>query len=103
SWISRSASVDLPWSMCATMEKLRILSMAAAVMGRQITPATRSGKAIGSLQQIPRSRREVLGRRQYLFDDALHRLSQSGINLEAKLLRFGAELGILHGGGEGCA
>jgi hypothetical protein len=22
-WISRSASVDLPWSMCATMEKLR--------------------------------------------------------------------------------
>jgi hypothetical protein len=23
-WINRSASVDLPWSMCATMEKLRI-------------------------------------------------------------------------------
>src|SRR5436190_18279601 len=24
-WISRSASVDLPWSICAMMEKLRIL------------------------------------------------------------------------------
>jgi len=24
SWISRSASVDLPWSICATIEKLRI-------------------------------------------------------------------------------
>ena len=33
SWISRSASVDLPWSICATIEKLRILSMGAAVMG----------------------------------------------------------------------
>src|SRR3954451_1099612 len=26
-WISRSASVDLPWSMCAMIEKLRILLM----------------------------------------------------------------------------
>jgi len=30
-WISRSASVDLPWSMCATMEKLRICE--SSVMG----------------------------------------------------------------------
>ena len=32
SWISRSASVDLPWSICATMEKLRILLIGVAVM-----------------------------------------------------------------------
>ena len=32
SWIRRSASVDLPWSICAMIEKLRILSIAAAVM-----------------------------------------------------------------------
>jgi riboflavin synthase len=31
SWISRSARVDLPWSICATMEKLRI--WASSVMG----------------------------------------------------------------------
>ena len=30
-WISRSASVDLPWSMWATMEKLRMC--AGSVMG----------------------------------------------------------------------
>jgi hypothetical protein len=44
SWISRSAKVDLPWSMCATMEKLRMLSMAAAVMAGQITSRLRCGK-----------------------------------------------------------
>src|SRR5271166_6430239 len=32
-WISRSASVDLPWSIWATMAKLRILSIGWAVMG----------------------------------------------------------------------
>jgi hypothetical protein len=26
-WMSRSARVDLPWSIWATMEKLRMLSM----------------------------------------------------------------------------
>jgi len=31
-WINRSASVDLPWSIWAMIAKLRILSMAAAVM-----------------------------------------------------------------------
>ena len=32
-WIRRSASVDLPWSIWATMEKLRMLEMGAVVMG----------------------------------------------------------------------
>src|SRR4029078_8996048 len=44
SWISRSASVDLPWSMWATMEKLRMFAMAPAVMDRQITPQRDCGK-----------------------------------------------------------
>src|ERR1051325_6588713 len=35
-WIRRSASVDLPWSIWATMEKLRILEMGTVVMGRGI-------------------------------------------------------------------
>lgn len=35
-WIRRSASVDLPWSIWATMEKLRMLEMGAVVMGRGI-------------------------------------------------------------------
>src|SRR6478672_10321729 len=32
-WIRRSASVDLPWSIWATMEKLRMLEMGTVVMG----------------------------------------------------------------------
>src|SRR6476620_12161482 len=32
-WIRRSASVDFPWSIWATMEKLRMLEMGAVVMG----------------------------------------------------------------------
>src|ERR1700736_1417673 len=32
----RSASVDLPWSICATMEKLRMFEMGIAVMNRGI-------------------------------------------------------------------
>src|SRR5262249_19955416 len=35
-WIRRSASVDFPWSIWATMEKLRMLGMGAIVMGRGI-------------------------------------------------------------------
>ncbi len=34
-WISRSASVDLPWSIWAMMAKLRMFSMGAAVMRRR--------------------------------------------------------------------
>src|ERR1700733_9746957 len=32
-WIRRSASVDLPWSICATMAKLRMLEIGVGVMG----------------------------------------------------------------------
>ena len=31
SWISRSASVDLPWSIWATIEKLRMVSIGAVI------------------------------------------------------------------------
>jgi hypothetical protein len=30
-WISRSAKVDLPWSICATIEKLRMDSIGAVI------------------------------------------------------------------------
>ena len=40
-WISRSASVDLPWSICATMEKLRMLSMGDVVIEGAISGAAR--------------------------------------------------------------
>src|ERR1700704_5915114 len=43
SWISRSASVDLPWSICAMIEKLRILEM-AAFMARGLALVPASGK-----------------------------------------------------------
>ena len=33
-WISRSDSVDLPWSMCATMEKLRIRAGSMVMVAR---------------------------------------------------------------------
>src|SRR5262249_57403705 len=45
-WISRSASVDLPWSICAMMAKLRIFSM-AAFMARALAPVCGSGKQVG--------------------------------------------------------
>ena len=43
-WISRSASVDLPWSIWATMEKLRILSIVWVVMRAGIAARGREGK-----------------------------------------------------------
>src|SRR5579863_1170326 len=45
-WIRRSASVDLPWSICATMAKLRIFEMGMDVMGRGIAFAFRCGNHI---------------------------------------------------------
>src|SRR5439155_11973344 len=44
-WISRSASVDLPWSICAMMAKLRIFSM-AAFMARGLAPVLGGGKQV---------------------------------------------------------
>ncbi len=44
SWISRSASVDLPWSICATMEKLRI--WASSVMMARICVGI-AGRSMG--------------------------------------------------------
>ena len=44
-WIRRSASVLLPWSMCAIMEKLRILSIAERVgttPSKKIRPKSRA-------------------------------------------------------------
>src|SRR5438132_3561160 len=46
-WIRRSASVDLPWSIWATMAKLRMLEMGAVVMGRGIAPAPYPGNHVG--------------------------------------------------------
>ena len=67
----RSASVDLPWSMWATIEKLRILSMGTAVMRRGLAPMSGSGKAaLGSLcrdaafSQERLERNRLAGRRQ---------------------------------------
>ena len=51
-WISRSASVDLPWSIWATMEKLRMLSIGWAVMGGGIAGRRRRRKP-GSLAGQP--------------------------------------------------
>src|SRR5436189_1149535 len=48
-WIRRSASVDLPWSIWATMAKLRMLEMGAVVMGRGIAPATHTGNHHGPI------------------------------------------------------
>src|SRR5215469_10120048 len=44
SWIKRSASVDFPWSICATMAKLRIWSIGAVVMARDLAPVLQRGK-----------------------------------------------------------
>src|SRR5579871_5544648 len=53
SWIRRSARVDLPWSICATIEKFRILSMAVAVMARGIAFAFLSGKRAAMSLALP--------------------------------------------------
>src|SRR4051812_7794364 len=50
-WIRRSASVDLPWSIWATMEKLRMLEMGAVVMGRGIASETWPGNHYGPLSR----------------------------------------------------
>jgi hypothetical protein len=52
-WISLSASVDLPWSMCAMIAKLRILAM-AAFMARGLALAFASGKR-GARRPLPAS------------------------------------------------
>ena len=46
SWISRSESVDLPWSMWAMIEKLRIRLM--SVMGRCLAPLGKGLKRVSS-------------------------------------------------------
>jgi hypothetical protein len=40
----RSASVDFPWSICATIEKLRMLGIGASLLPREIAFALRCGK-----------------------------------------------------------
>src|SRR5438552_12216694 len=50
-WIRRSASVDLPWSIWATMAKLRMLEMGTVVMGRGIAPAPYPGNHYGSISR----------------------------------------------------
>src|SRR5207302_3039552 len=49
-WIRRSASVDLPWSIWATMAKLRMLVMGAVVMGRGIAFTSPCGNHIAVFQ-----------------------------------------------------
>ena len=44
SWISRSASVDLPWSICAMIAKLRMFSIGRRRHGGQITLGLGGGK-----------------------------------------------------------
>src|SRR5262245_42771144 len=50
-WIRRSASVDLPWSIWATMEKLRMLEMGTVVMGGGIAFAPHPGNHYGPLSR----------------------------------------------------
>src|SRR5262249_32261869 len=64
-WIRRSASVDLPWSIWATMEKLRMLEMGTVVMGGGIAFRALPGQPLWGrfqrrfvhLKLIPRSRK----------------------------------------------
>src|SRR5687768_2577023 len=57
-WIRRSASVDLPWSICATMEKLRMLEMGAELMRAGYHPrcsaATKEAAVFSALWLVPR-------------------------------------------------
>src|SRR5690348_758218 len=50
-WIRRSASVDLPWSIWATMEKLRMLEMGVVVMGGGIALAPYPGNHYGPISR----------------------------------------------------
>ncbi len=54
-WISRSASVDLPWSMCAMIEKLRMRASGVSVMEAPAVPQVRrgAGKTAGALPPTP--------------------------------------------------
>src|SRR5215207_10973185 len=49
-WIRRSASVDLPWSIWATMAKLRMLEMGTVVMGRGIAFTSPGGNHLAVFQ-----------------------------------------------------
>src|SRR5688572_18142144 len=50
-WISRSASVDLPWSICAMIEKLRMRSI--LVIWRRASRGLREARAWGILGAQP--------------------------------------------------
>src|SRR5215510_523420 len=54
SWISRSASVDLPWSICATIEKLRMLWTGAAVMACGLSSHVPMRQAQGQQRRLDR-------------------------------------------------
>src|SRR5262245_45427801 len=58
----RSASVDLPWSMCAMIEKLRMWRVSKAVpVGRRVGDLFRARRRAGS---YPRGERVNIGRRR---------------------------------------
>src|SRR5258708_3819202 len=108
--------------MWATMEKLRMLLMAPAVMAGQITPLLRCGKdsispaffeaslrwhfrrteqILALFQQPLRPCGHSLRRCQHLLDDPLHRLTKHRIDLEIERLRLSEEFRVRHGGREG--
>src|SRR5262245_26816307 len=82
SWISRSARVDLPWSICAMIEKLRILSM-AAFMARGLAFGVRGSKHVwldGSFRETRRGRDARLLRRLAVFgEERLERNRLAGL------------------------
>jgi hypothetical protein len=53
-WINRSASVDFPWSIWATIEKLRILSMLWRVMPGAIAAPDRGVEGGGVAAPVRR-------------------------------------------------
>src|SRR5205085_2510350 len=83
-WIRRSASVDLPWSIWATMAKLRMLEMGAVVMGRGIAPAPYPGNHYGPFSRAFLHRKLISQLRKNRYARAMSTASLSPAAVRAK-------------------
>jgi hypothetical protein len=57
-WISRSASVDFPWSMCAMMEKLRV-SRVSVIPGQLVDQGRRIEEMAAEDLAVHRQHRDL--------------------------------------------
>src|SRR5712691_11302748 len=94
---NRSASVDLPWSMCATMQKLRIRDWSTAQLGYAVgdlPPAKgRAGSALVDSAAVANIKSQIKRNRQNKVREVRNKSVRTALKTEAKKVRTAASSG----------